>query len=108
MTAPDTLAKSYLQQTALVAGAAGKQAAERKISKYIALSRTHEFCPIAIETLGPINDEGMSFLQQLGHHMTSASGDKREFSFLMQRISIAVQRSNAVAILGTMTNDEDV
>jgi len=108
VTAPDTLAKSYLQQTALVAGAACKQAAERKISKYIALSRTHEFCPIAIETLGPINDEGMSFLQQLGHHMTSASGDKREFSFLMQRISIAVQRSNAVAILGTMTNDDDV
>jgi len=108
VTAPDTLAKSYLHQTALAAGAACRQAAERKTNKYVALSRTHEFCPIAIETLGPINDEGMSFLQQLGHHMTSASGDKREFTFLMQRISIAVQRSNAVAILGTLINNEDV
>ena len=58
-------------------GAAG-QAAERKRSKYSSLPNTHEFVPVAMESLGLINDKGLQFLQELGRCITEAMGDPRE------------------------------
>ena len=61
-TVPDTLAHSHLAETSLVAGAASERAAKLKNDKYQELKRTYLFCPVAIETLGPINEEGERFL----------------------------------------------
>ena len=62
VTAPDTLAVSYLSGTSLASGAAAELAAQKKVAKYANLARTHHFVPIAIETLGPCNSAGLSFL----------------------------------------------
>ena len=59
------------------------------------------FCPLATETLGPICVKGVQFLSKLGSRLSATSGDKRKTSFLFQRISIAIQRCNAICILGT-------
>ena len=97
----DTEAKSYINYSALSAGTASEIAAQRKTEKYSHLSEWYNFIPIAVETFGAINQEGAVFLSQLGRQISSATGDSREHSFLLQRISIAIQRFNAVCIRGT-------
>ena len=103
----DTVAKSYVNNTALSAGAAAETASKRKTEKYRNLSETYTFLPIAIETFGPINHEGADFLSTLGGQIFSLTRDNREHSFLLQRISIAIQRFNAVCIRGTFVSASD-
>ena len=103
VTVVDTMAKSYINSTALSAGAASEIAAVRKTDKYSLLSECYTFIPIAVETFGPINQEAMKFLSQLGGLISSATGDSRELSFLLQRISMTIQRYNAVCFRGTFT-----
>ena len=74
------------------------------MSKYSAISQTHDFVPIAIETLGPLNCSALSFVSHLGKRLSAASGDPRETSFLFQRLSMTVQRFNGVAFHDTFTS----
>ena len=67
-------------------------ASERKIVKYVELSNTSCFCPIIFEMFGPINDLGLSFLDELGRRITDCTGDARETTHLLQRISVTIQR----------------
>ena len=69
-TAIHTCATSYIHLSAATTGGAAEQAAERKITKYSSLPATHDFIPVAIESLGPINSTGLEFLQELGRRMT--------------------------------------
>ena len=101
VTVTDTVAPSYLQSTAVVTGAAAEQAATRKDAKYSELLKTHHFVPIAFETLGPINITGLEFIRDLGHRLITAKGDTRENSYFFQRLSIAIQRFNAIAFRGS-------
>ena len=103
VTVTDTLADSYLSTTSSIAGGAAEGAASRKELKYQALASTHCFIPIAVETLGPINDKGLSFLSELGRRLTVSSGDKRETAFLYQRLSIIIQRFNSVCFQGSFS-----
>ena len=100
VTAPDTLARSYLAETSLTTAAAAESASRKKVVKYINISRTHLFVPIAVESLGPINSAGVDFLCTLGKRLSDKSGDPRETSFLFQRVSIINQRMNVVTING--------
>jgi len=70
----------------------------RKTAKYSNLSSQHTFYPIAVETLGPLNEDARLLLSDLGRRISAASGDVREVSFLFQRISVVVQRFNAVLL----------
>ena len=101
VTVTDTLAASNLQHSAVVAGAAAEKAAERKIQKYTDLAACYSFIPIAFETLGPLNSAGVEFVRGIGMRTRDCTGDFRELSFLWQRLSVAIQRFNAVCILGT-------
>ena len=58
----------------------------------------HIFQPIAVETLGSINEFASAFLDYLGRRISVLSGDDREHLFLFQRISVAIQRFNAVLL----------
>jgi hypothetical protein len=102
----DTLAASYLPDTSHTAGAAAERASARKIDKYSELSPTYFFIPLAFETLGPINSESMTFLSDLRQKLCTATGDQRETSFLFQRLSLTIQRFNAVAFRGTFASQE--
>ena len=73
-------------------------AASRKQAKYAALSGSYVFQPIALETLGPISESAEQFLNDLGHRITSVSSDDKEAQFLFQRLSIALQRVNAILL----------
>jgi hypothetical protein len=67
----------------------------------------HLFAPMAIETFGPICAEGQSFIRDIGKRISSATSDPREAAFLFQRISIAVQRYNAICFAGTIQSASD-
>jgi hypothetical protein len=97
----DTLAASNLHFTASIAGVAAEKAAERKSQKYAFLSNTYTFVPIACETLGPLNMSGADFITAIGRRISSLSGDRRDCSYLWQRLSMAVQRFNSICLLGT-------
>src|SRR6218665_2336583 len=56
---------------------------------------------IAMETLCPINVTGQNFLRPLCRKLTTSTGDNRETSFLLQRLSITIQRFNSIAYRGT-------
>ena len=49
-----------------------------------------------METLGPINGSAVFFLSGLGRRIADVLGETRECSFLFQRLSVLIQRFNAV------------
>ena len=51
-----------------------------------------------METLGPINDSVLAFLDDLDQRISVLSGDDREHLFLFQRISVAIQQFNAILL----------
>jgi len=53
-----------------------------------------------VETLGPINVSAVSFLSGLGRRIADVSGETCEGSFLFQRLSVLIQRFNAVLLRG--------
>jgi len=105
VTVADTLAPSYASLSSISAGKVAERAAANKVQKYSALSHTHDFQPIALETLGPYDPSALMFLTQLGKRLVAASGDPREISFLFQRLSVTLQRFNWVAFTDTFYLD---
>ena len=100
VTVIDTLAESYLTNQTITSAA--ETAASRKILKYSNLPDFYQFQPVAIETLGRLNDSALDFLNELGRRLANVTGDKREKSYLFQRLSITIQRFNAVACLSSL------
>ena len=110
VTSIHTCAASYLHMTSTTPGGAAELAASRKITKYADLPTTHDFVPIALESLGPINMAGREFITELGRRVSIATGDPLETAHLFQRLSICTQRYNAIAFRGTFmhnTGDKD-
>ena len=99
VTVVHTLAASYVSQGAVQAGSAATVASERKSAKYSSLSSSHVFVPVGVETLGPLADEAQLFLAEIGRRATLCTADPREATFLYQRISVEIQRFNAVCLV---------
>jgi len=73
-------------------------AATRKEEKYVDVGARYIFEPIAVETMGVFNASARHLLDDLGRRISEKSGEARETSFLYQRISILVQRFNALLL----------
>jgi hypothetical protein len=101
-TCPDTLAASHLNHAVVSPGAVANDAECRKTAKYQSLSALYRFQPIAVETLGAVGQEAAEFFRDLGRRITTVTAEPRSFQFLMQRLSVSVQRGNAACILGTV------
>ena len=100
-TVADTYAQTYLPATSVKAGAAAEVLAVNKSEKYRDLEQHYIFCPVAVETMGPIDEESLKFLSAIGRHITEISGEPRESQFLFQRLSIIIQRGNAASFKGS-------
>jgi len=92
-----TLAESYVNGAAHEAGTAAEVAATRK-EKYADLDSYYLFEPIAVETLGVLNSSVNSLLKEIGYKISLNTGESREVSYLHQRISVLVQRFNAILL----------
>ena len=93
MTVPDTYAEFNIGSTAAKPGAAAQKTAQNKIDKYSKLASTHIFYPFAIETGGTWHEMVIELTQEIGR----ITEDTRETTFLFQRLSMTLQRGNAVS-----------
>ena len=92
-----TYASVAIQEDAKVAEA-------RKYMTYEELSRNYIVQSLAIETLGGVGPDSLSFVSELGKRITGVSGSSLETSYF-QRLGIAVQRGNAACILENLSSD---
>ena len=83
------------------AGAVAALVEERKKNIYAHLDPSHSFTPVAVETSGVVGPQSLAFLEDLGRRMRQVTGEERSLSYLLQRVSVAVQRGNAASVLGT-------
>lgn len=101
-TCPDTLAPSYRTFACSRAGSVATMAEERKETKYVGLGSSHSFVPVAVETFGVIGPKSMAFLKDLSIRIRQRTGEVKARAYLLQRLSIAVQRGNTLSVLGSM------
>ena len=100
-TCVDTFASSSLIKSAIEPGSASKSAELRKCAKYEAIADRYIFVPVAVETTGVLGPSTTRFLAEVGTRISSVTGDKRESEWLFQRLSMAIIRGNAAAVLST-------
>jgi hypothetical protein len=101
VTVVDTLGDSYVLKTSEVSGFAAEMACKRKHRKYSSIiSSNYIFKGLAFETLGPWCKETIHFINVIGNRLITESGDSKSKKFLFERISLAIQRGNAVSIPG--------
>ena len=84
--------------SSVTAAAAAEAAASRKEVKYSDLPASFSLQPIAVETLGPINESAVDFLRELGRRISSKFQEEQQSAYLFQRLSVTVQRFNAVIL----------
>src|SRR5882672_10485546 len=107
-TCADTFAPSYLGRSSVCASWAAKKAEERKNTRYAFLQPRFIFVPVAVETSGVWGEEGLRLIKAIGERVARVSGEPRSTSFLVQRVSIAVQRGNVASILGTLPSGREL
>ena len=108
VTCPDTLAPSHLNRAVTGAGAVASEAESKKRLKYEQISRIFHFVPVAVETLGALGEDAAAFMRDLGARITTVTKERRAYEFLMQRVSVAIQRGNAACILGTLHSTSEL
>ena len=78
------------------------QAETRKLAKYKDLENSHIVLPVAIETLGGFGQSAWALTRALGDLLQATTLDKREATFLRQRIGVTVQIGNAACLAESM------
>src|SRR5664279_3077128 len=88
-------------------GAVANEAELKKRIKYACLTPIYKFVPVAVETLGALGEEADDFMRELGRQITTVTSERRATEFLLQRLSVAIQRGNASCVLGTVNLSTD-
>jgi hypothetical protein len=101
-TCVDTLAPSHVNSTAITPGAAATEAEHKKTAKYLCLQNRFIFIPMGFETFGPWGTEAKELVCSIGRKLKEKTGDLRSTEFLKQRLSMEIQRGNAVSVMGTI------
>ena len=99
---PRYVSRQSPEQSSAGIWSVANDAESRKSTKYSSLSALYRFIPIAIETSGVPGVEALSFFHDLGQRIAVATAEPRSFQFLMQRLSVAIQRGNAACIVWTV------
>lgn len=106
-TCVDTFADSYLSKTSTKSRQLANYAASQKHKHYSQLlsSNNYILLAFAVETMGPWSDEALQFVDKIGKKLQDLTGDKRSKFFLIQRMSMEIQRHNAACVMGTVSPD---
>ena len=101
-TCVDTFYDSHRTASVEERGGAAAHAESEKAKKYAHLDQAYQFQPIAVETCGTVGPESMCFLRELGRRLKSTTGEPFSFSYLLQRLSVAIQVGIMSSVLGTL------
>ena len=66
----------------------------------------YHFVPVGIKTYGAYGPQGIKLVKQIGKKIQDATGEKLSTFYLLQNISMAIQRGNAACIIGTVPVSE--
>ena len=100
-TCADTLCDSYVKKASKEACSAAESRESKKVEKYKELSKNYHFIPVGAETYGSLGPQGSKFLKDIGRKIKEVTGEKLSTFYLMQSISMAIQRGNAQCVIGT-------
>ena len=107
-TCSDTLAPSHVTATSSEAGKSASQSERNKLRHYEELTGNYIVMPVAVETMGSWGQMGLKFIKDFGSRIADVTGEKRSTSFLFQSLSMAIQRGNAISVLGTTPNTKNL
>ena len=69
------------------------------------LNATHIFYTIAIQTAGSWDDQAVELIEEIGRRSAQETDDPKETMYIFQRISVAIQRENALAFTNTFDTE---
>ena len=98
----DSFCDSRIRGLSREAGGAAAAAEKNKQSKYAHLDRSYVFQPIAVETCCTIGPDSLSFLRNLGRRLKATTGEPQSFTYLLQRLSVAIQMGNSASVQSTL------
>ena len=94
----DNFTASYRSLTVQAVGAVGAKAESLKDEKYSDLFHLHEFVPAAMESFGVFGLCLLAFVKELGRKLRYQTREEKEATYLIQCLSIAVQRDSAIPL----------
>ena len=95
------MAQSYIVHSPSTVGYAANEAKRRKVEKYWYLEENFIFSAVGFETFGPWGDSAKKLIAKVGRRISEHTGETRATEFLRHRISIEIERGNAVSVLNT-------
>ena len=101
-TCVDSLCDTYVLDSTQEPGKAAKITETKKKKMYKDLETNHFFTPTAVETFGSQRPEKLKFIKDIGMKIQDVTGEKHATSYLLQSLSMTVQRGNASSIMGTV------
>ena len=96
-TCSDTFAAYNIQHAVREARAVAVEADHRK------RANTHIFTPVSVETSGACGAEALYLFHDIVGRISSTTKDLFALSYLLQQVSVAIQRGNAAAVLSEPT-----
>ena len=106
-TCSDTLAPFNLPTSASGASRLASSAESANSRKYSSLIPSFHFSPLCVETLGAWGSCAHLLARRIGSRVMEQSGDNRATQFLIQKVTIDVQRGNAASVLATIPSSQD-
>ena len=73
-----------------------------KRRKYDFLGKRHHFVPVSVETSGVWSKEGLRFVREVGVRVAACTKEQCAPAFLLQRVSLTVQRGDVAAVRRTL------
>ena len=105
-TCADSLCDSYVRKSAKKAGSAAEIREEHKSKHYKELANYYHFVPVCVETFGAWGSQGLKLVKEIGKLIQDVTYEKRSTFYLLQNISMAIQRGNAACIVGRVPASE--
>ena len=106
-TCSDTLAPSHLATSVRGAGRLADSSEALKRRKYSSLTATFHFSPVCVETLGAWGSSARELIRRIGSRVMERTGDVRATQFLIQHVSLDVQRGNVASVMATIPPSSD-
>ena len=88
----DTFCTSHICVSAKKAEGAAALTEKEKARKYVHLDRAFLFKPVVAETCGSVGSDSLRLLCDLGRRLRSAAGEPQSFTYLLQWLSMAIQK----------------
>ena len=81
---------------------AAEVAKAKRSSHYEDLASQYLVTPVAAETIGSWGPLSLKFIKELGGRIALSNGEPRSTNYLLQSLGMAIQRGNAMSIVGTL------